>query len=312
MTNWNQLFDDISAEKKKSNTNNYAKKIYLNSDVGSNTFIKLTTDVNGELFRSMFYHRVPVSYTDKDDNAKTSNRILLCKGRDCPLCSAARDLESAGIKESYKYKASLDILAVGVVANKVQGIGFTPATNDKGEAEVGVVFLSAIGRVNRAFQDFIKPASLLGLGDIISELDGLSGPDVLKSIFDQNGYVMKVSPRKNDNNHWTTTMTAVNGRLNIPGEIKIDLMKDIYPEEDMKDELYESAIENLGKVYKQTLEYRKAKVTETSDEESVKKANPTSEYEETKVKEDVDNTPETEEDDNGLSEMDKAAMALFG
>jgi hypothetical protein len=156
MTNWNQLFDDISTEKKKSN--NYAKKIYLDSDVGTNTFIKLTTDVNGELFRQMWYHRVPVTTSTSDGEEKTYNRILLCKGRECPLCKAAKDLEAAGIKDSYKYKSALDILAVGVKASKVQGVGFVPTTNDKGEAEVGVIFLSAIGRVARAFQDFIKPA----------------------------------------------------------------------------------------------------------------------------------------------------------
>lgn len=314
MTNWNQLFDDISADKKKSNTNNYAKKIYLNSDVGSNTFIKLTTDANGSLFRQMWYHRAPVTTTTQDGEEKTYNRILLCKGRDCPLCSASRDLEAMGIKESFKYKAALDILAVGVVANKVSGIGFVPKTDDKGEAEVGVIFLSAIGRVARAFQDFIKPASLLGLGDVISELDGQSGPDVLKNIFDKNGYVLKISPKKDDNNRWTTTMTAVNGRLNIPGEIKIDLDKDIYPEEDMKDELYQSAVENLAKVYKQTLEYRKSKVAESSDEEPVKKAKPVPKYEEVDLDEDTTDEVDTTlvEDDDGLSDLDRKAMALFG
>lgn len=308
--NWNAMFESLASDNNKSKGNNksregFVNKIYLDYKVGTTTLFKAIKDKNGVAFRGVEQHSIPMVSTDKDGNKSTKNRTINCKGKgSCPICDTVEQMESAGFKDSFKYKANKNILLVGAKVKKIKGIGIVVDTNDKGEQGVGVIILTSFGKLNKAFSDFFQPSRLSQLGDVINELEDLSPGEIAEEIFENNGYVLKAVPSKDaSSGWWNSTIDAINSKASLSIKNEIDLFEDIYSDKDMTDETYSSAVESLTKIFKEVIDSREAKnLHEPSSKKSSTKNEP--------ILQEVEDDDE-DFDDEDLDDSDSDAMKLF-
>lgn len=205
-------------------------RFYLDSGVDNYIRIVPYLDENnqGKLFRQVTYHKIPYTFTTKEGQQKTENKIVLCesleKGQRCRFCELAYKLKNSGDKLTwFKYSRVVDYLVLGTALVEKETDDeilylpkpLRPRGNDPIvqpiEPIMGAIFLSGISKQNIAFDQFLnEDIASLAKKYPTSFPKKATPAQVLGNVIDYNeGMVIKIHSKKNNENRWSTTLEVM-------------------------------------------------------------------------------------------------------
>lgn len=281
--NWDNLTEQLA--KKPGARKDFIKEAPIPKM--STAYFRVTTfkdsEGNVQLMRKVRYHWVSTMVQAYDKTAKKykvdaegqpvmeiAKRVIPCEGENCRFCALAKELKEAGCKDEYMFRYNTKILVLGAFVEKAGTTYVYPNKGSDGYANLVPLVFDSGSRQDRTFNNFMTPENLFNLSETNPLLANKTMNQIMSTVWGRdNGLIFKFESKKNSENRWDNTMSAMLQALPLPPEANVNL-DEVFNE--FSQEFLDTAYKTTAKVVNDILGRKQSYAEESMYEPEAKPA----------------------------------------